>query len=67
MFDITIFVKTKPSICEQRSSLKDFALRNKRLFSPEKKEEKADITITNNGTIAEFNNSIQRSMEGIIA
>jgi dephospho-CoA kinase len=65
LFDLTIFVKTDPEICKIRSSLSFFQERQSRHFSNEEKEKKADITITNNGTLADFKTSIIHLMEGI--
>ena len=65
LFDTVILIKADPALCKKRSSLKDFDKRSDRFTSDEGK--KADITITNNGTLAEFETSISHSMEGIIA
>ena len=66
LFDTTVLVKTNLEVCKERSSLEDISKRNDRLLTNEEKERKADITITNNSTIADFNHNIQCSMEGII-
>ncbi|MCH9617204.1 MAG: Dephospho-CoA kinase [Chlamydiia bacterium] len=65
-FDKTILVKTDQRICEQRSSVKDIRKRNSRHLSNNEKEKRADFTITNNGTLADFNNNIHSLIEGII-
>lgn len=65
-FDKTVLVKTDLEICKKRSRLKDIEKRNKRLLSNEEKEKRADITISNNGTLADFNNNIHSCIEGII-
>jgi dephospho-CoA kinase len=67
LFDLTLFVKTDPKICKQRSSLTFFEERNSRLLPNALKEKMATITITNNGNLADFKTSIIQTMEGIIA
>lgn len=66
LFDKTIFVDTKEALCKKRSSLKDITLRNERFFPSSLKREKASITLTNNGSLAEFKQKIHHCMEGII-
>ncbi len=66
LFDTTILVKADPNLCFLRSDLPDFQKRNTRFLPVEEKERKADYTITNNGTFADFQKSIESLMEGII-
>jgi dephospho-CoA kinase len=66
LFDITIFVKADPKLCSLRSTLPDFKKRLSRFLPQEEKEKKADYTITNNGTFADFQKSIESLMKGII-
>jgi dephospho-CoA kinase len=65
-FDKTILVKTDNKICEERSSIEDIRKRNSRLLSNNEKEKRADITITNNGSLEDLNNNIHSLIEGII-
>jgi dephospho-CoA kinase len=66
LFDVTVFVNTKESICRNRTQLKDFDARATRNLPAEYKEQKAMFTITNNGSIADFKNCIYKMMKGII-
>ncbi len=66
LFDTTVFVKTDTELCSLRSAFPDFQKRMNRFLPAEEKEKKADYTITNNGTFADFQKSIESLMEGII-
>ncbi|MCH9621821.1 MAG: Dephospho-CoA kinase [Chlamydiia bacterium] len=66
LFDVTVLIKADKNLCKERSSFADFDRRHKRFMKNEEKESLADITIPNNGSIANFTKSIESSMEGII-
>jgi dephospho-CoA kinase len=65
LFDITILVKGDKKLRKERSSFSDFERRDDRFMKCEDKERLATITISNNGSKADFTHSIQSSMEGI--
>jgi len=66
LFDTTILVKADPKLCSLRSTFPDFQKRMSRFLPAEEKEKRADYTITNNGTFADFQKRIESLMEGII-
>lgn len=65
-FDYIILVKAPRAICKNRSNVSFFSSRWDRFDSYTEKEKKANITINNSDTIANFKNTIANTVQGII-